>query len=134
MNPIHRCIQKISPGNHFSYIRDGTYVRMYRRTDKGDAICPPPIINGGGIKKGQQTQTPIANFIGHRIIHTLKNCPDMKHVSVFLYMLNIAVFQVYKDKQKKVNHMLDDIKYTKFLLVNSMNFFTCFYHTVQWQL
>ena len=26
--------------------------------------------------------------------------------------------------------MLDDIKYTKFLLVNSMNFFTYFYHTV----
>ena len=25
-------------------------VRMYVRTDKGDAICPPPIINGGGIK------------------------------------------------------------------------------------
>ena len=24
---------------------------MYVRTDKGDAICPPPIINGGGIKK-----------------------------------------------------------------------------------
>ena len=28
------------------------------------------------------------------------------------------------------NHMLDDIIYTKFLLVTSMNFFTCFYHTV----
>ena len=26
------------------------YVRTYVRTDKGDAICPPPIINGGGIK------------------------------------------------------------------------------------
>ena len=25
---------------------------MYVRTDKGDAICPPPIINGGGIKIG----------------------------------------------------------------------------------
>ena len=25
-------------------------VRMYGRTDKGDAICPPSIINGGGIK------------------------------------------------------------------------------------
>ena len=25
-------------------------VRTYGRTDKGDAICPPPIINGGGIK------------------------------------------------------------------------------------
>ena len=49
MNPIHRCIQKISPGNHFSYVRD---VRTYGRTDKGDAICPPPpIINGGGIIK-----------------------------------------------------------------------------------
>ena len=62
---------------------------------------PPPHYKWRGYKKGQQTQTPIANFIGHRIIHTLKNCPDMKNVSVFLYMLNIAVFQVYKDKQKK---------------------------------
>ena len=26
-------------------------VRTYVCTDKGDAICPPPIINGGGIKK-----------------------------------------------------------------------------------
>ena len=26
----------------------GTYVR----TDKGDAICPPPITNGGGIQTG----------------------------------------------------------------------------------
>ena len=39
----------------FSYVRDvRTYVRMYEcmyvRTDKGDAICPPPpITNGGGI-------------------------------------------------------------------------------------
>ena len=62
MNPIHQCFQKISPGNHFSYVRDvctyvRTYVRMYvcmcvrtyGRTDKGDTICPP-IINGGGIK------------------------------------------------------------------------------------
>ena len=50
MNPIHQCIQKISPGNHFSYVRDvRMYVRTYGRTDKGDAICPP-IINGGGIK------------------------------------------------------------------------------------
>ena len=50
MNPIHRCLQKILPGNHFSY------VRMYVRTDKGDAICPPPpIINGGGIiSRGQK--------------------------------------------------------------------------------
>ena len=48
MNQIHQCFQNISPGNHFSYVRDRTYVR----TDKGDAICPPPpIINGGGIKK-----------------------------------------------------------------------------------
>ena len=53
MNPIHQCFQKISSGNHFSYVRD----RMYVRTDKGDAICPPPppppppppIINSGGI-------------------------------------------------------------------------------------
>ena len=30
----------------FSYVRD---VCTYGRTDKGDAICPPPIINGGGI-------------------------------------------------------------------------------------
>ena len=29
------------------YVR--TYVCTYGRTDKGDAICPPPIINGGGI-------------------------------------------------------------------------------------
>ena len=52
MNPIHQCFQKISPGNHFSYVRDvHTYVRTYGCTDKGDAICPPPpIINGGGIK------------------------------------------------------------------------------------
>ena len=53
MNLIHQCFQNISPGNHFSYVRDrtyGTYVCTYGRTDKGDAICPPPIINGGGIK------------------------------------------------------------------------------------
>ena len=50
MNPIHQCLQKISPGNHFSYVRDRMYVRMYVRTDKGDAICPPPIMNGGCIK------------------------------------------------------------------------------------
>ena len=49
MNPIHRCFQKILPGNHISYVRDRTY-GTYGRTDKGDAICPPPIINGGGIK------------------------------------------------------------------------------------
>ena len=51
MNPIHRCYQKISPGNQFSYVRgqDVWDVRMYVRTDKGDAIYPP-IINGGGIK------------------------------------------------------------------------------------
>ena len=30
---------------------------MYVRTDKGDAICPPPIINGGGIK------TLVENYI-----------------------------------------------------------------------
>ena len=41
MNPIPQCFQKISPGNH---------LRTYG-TDKGDAICPPPIINGGGIIK-----------------------------------------------------------------------------------
>ena len=35
MNPIHQCFQNISPGNHFSYVRDV-------RTDKGDVICPPP--------------------------------------------------------------------------------------------
>ena len=45
MNPIHQFFQKISPGNHFSYVRD---VPTYGRTDKGDTICPP-IINGGGI-------------------------------------------------------------------------------------
>ena len=53
MNPIDQCFQKISPGNHFSYVRDrtyGTYVRTYGCTDKADAICPPPpILNGGGI-------------------------------------------------------------------------------------
>ena len=53
MNTIHRCFQKISPGNHFSTYWSGrtghTYVRTYGRTDKGDAICPP-IINGWGIK------------------------------------------------------------------------------------
>ena len=33
------------------FVRTGrTYVRTYGRTDKGDAISPPPIINGGGIK------------------------------------------------------------------------------------
>ena len=32
MNPMHQCIQKISPENSFSYVRDV-------RTDKGDAIC-----------------------------------------------------------------------------------------------
>ena len=45
MKPIHQCIQKILPENHFSYVQDGTYVR----TDKDDAICPLPIINGRGI-------------------------------------------------------------------------------------
>ena len=57
MNPIHQCIQKISPGNHFSYVRDvRMYVRLYVRTDKGDAICPPPpIINGGGIIKHEHS-------------------------------------------------------------------------------
>ena len=28
-------------------------VRMYVRTDKGDVICPSPIINGGGIMNSQ---------------------------------------------------------------------------------
>ena len=46
MDPMHQCIQKISPGNLFrTYVYNCTYVR----TDKGDAICPP-ITNGGGIK------------------------------------------------------------------------------------
>ena len=50
MNPIPQCFQKILPGNHFRTY--GTYVRMYVQTyGKGDAICPPPFINGGGIKK-----------------------------------------------------------------------------------
>ena len=31
------------------FVRTGQDVRTYVRTDKGDAICPPPIINGGGI-------------------------------------------------------------------------------------
>ena len=52
MNPIHICIQKISPGNHFSYwTYTGWDVRTGRtgRTDKGTAIWPV-IKNGGGIK------------------------------------------------------------------------------------
>ena len=39
MNPIPKCFQKISPGKHFRTY--GTYIRMYVRTDKGDAICSP---------------------------------------------------------------------------------------------
>ena len=65
MNPIHRCIQKISPGNHFSYVRDV-------RTDKGDAICPPhPIINDGGIKTYVKTdeQENINNFTLKNFVH-----------------------------------------------------------------
>ena len=39
-------------------------VRMYGRTDKGDAICPPhPIINGGGIIKN----------MGKLLFHKSKN-------------------------------------------------------------
>ena len=48
MNPMNQCIQKISPGNPFSYVRDvRTYVCTYVRTDKGDAICPPPLQMAG---------------------------------------------------------------------------------------
>ena len=36
------------------------YVRTYGRTDKGDAICPPPIINGGGIKNVYFIDVPIS--------------------------------------------------------------------------
>ena len=57
MISIHQCIQKISHGNHFSYVQDGTYVRTYVRTDKGDAISPPPITNGGVIKTFERTGT-----------------------------------------------------------------------------
>ena len=66
MNPIHQCFQKISPGNHFSYVRDrtyGTYVCTFGRTDKGDAICPS-IINGGGIKTDA---SPFKNKKSHKI-------------------------------------------------------------------
>ena len=70
MNPIHQCFQKISPGNHFSYVRDRTY-GTYVRTDKGDAICPPPpIINGGGIKT---FKTKVANT-KCRLFATIFNC------------------------------------------------------------
>ena len=58
MNPFHQCIQKIWPGNHFSYVRDrtyGTYVCTYVRTDVRTRVMlyAPPIINGGGIKSGK---------------------------------------------------------------------------------
>ena len=42
----------ILPGNHFSYVRD---VRTYVRTDKGDAICPPPHYKWQGHKKRKST-------------------------------------------------------------------------------
>ena len=108
MNPIHQCIQKISPGNQFLikghnsennrwilpvieldlyfmiiylcmkyesntpmsskdiarkpfFVRKGQDVldvRMYVRTDKGDAICPPPIVNGGGINRTHMVVYP----------------------------------------------------------------------------
>ena len=32
------------------FVHTGQDVCMYVHTDKGDAICPLPIINGGGIK------------------------------------------------------------------------------------
>ena len=56
MNPINRCIQKISPGKHFSYARDrtyGTYVCKDVRTRV--MLYAPPIINGGGIKTVKDT-------------------------------------------------------------------------------
>ena len=68
MNPIHQCFQKISPGNHFSYVRDRTY-GTYGRTDKGDAICPP-IINGGGIKTNRPCASQIC--IGVIIVLSIK--------------------------------------------------------------
>ena len=49
MNPIPQCFQKILPGNHFRTY--GTYVCTYGRTDKGDAICPPPHYKWRGHKK-----------------------------------------------------------------------------------
>ena len=40
------------------FVRTGrTYGRTDGRTDKGDAICPPPIINGGGIKTDKEDIT-----------------------------------------------------------------------------
>ena len=62
MNPIDQCIQKISSGNRFSYVRDRTY-GTYVRTDKGDAICPPPITNGGGIINKNFRQKIVNNFL-----------------------------------------------------------------------
>ena len=53
MNPIHQCIQKISPGNHFSYVQD---VRTYVRTRVILYAPPPPITNGRGITMGQAVQ------------------------------------------------------------------------------
>ena len=44
-------------------------------------------------------------------------------MSVFLYMLNIAVCQVHKDKTK-IKYVLDDIRIYE---INSMDFFTCFF-------
>ena len=38
---------------------------MYVRTDKGDAICPPPpIINGGGIIKHLRDFKQTSLFVG----------------------------------------------------------------------
>ena len=60
MNAIHQCIQKISPGNHFCTYGTG----RTGRTDKGDAICPPPpITNGGGHKKNRNCMAGIGIHI-----------------------------------------------------------------------
>ena len=75
MNPKHQCFQKISPENHFSYVRDRTY-GTYVRTDKGDAICPPP---------------PHYKWRGHKNIIRMrprvgKGCTDKGDVSIFTCM------------------------------------------------
>ena len=52
---------KVIARKPFLYVRD---VCMYVRTDKGDAICPPPpITNGGGIKKHTVCDYALEGFI-----------------------------------------------------------------------
>ena len=57
MNPIHQCFQQISPGNHFSYVRDvRTYGRTYGQT-RVMLYAPPPHYKwGGGHKKENSTK------------------------------------------------------------------------------